>query len=535
LRADDIGAVNKQKAESPMAIELDTMTIAKVQACLTSGAFTAEDLTTACLARIAEFNPVYNAIIFENEDALDDAREIDRKRAAGEVLPPLAGVPLVVKDTMDMAGYPTTGGWRLLSSKTGGIDLFPERDSPVVARMRQAGCIILGKTNVPVLSATGTHADDSWAGPTINSAYPDGVPGGSSAGTASAVAAGFAVLGLAEETGGSIQNPASAHALVGVKPTFGLVPNTGVMPLGANTLDVMGPIARTVRDAAMMLDVLAGPCDDDPKTAYVGQHLPKGGYAASLNEHALTGARLGLYGEGWRKNTGGWRSQPLHADILSAYQRVQGEIAKLGAILIDDPMAGSGFADIAETVGGVDDFDIRGMEPLAYDLQVYLRNLGPKAAIKSFAAFAEATKSENPFSPSGVLSYLGQSTEFLKNCEHPDQAPDLSGFKSVRKTYVDILTRVFAEQNLDALVFPQMADLLPKAGSGESIRETTVCEINIAGLPVVTVPAGYLDDGSPFNLVFVGKPFSELTLMSLALHYEQAMQHRKIPQLRSAF
>ena len=518
-----------------MAIDLDTLTIAKVQAGLAAGDFTAEELTIACLARIAEFNPAYNAIIFENESALKEARAIDRRRADGEALPPLAGVPLVVKDTMDMAGYPTTGGWHLLSSKTGGTDLIPERDSPVVAHMRQAGCIILGKTNVPVLSATGTHADDSWAGPTINSAYPEGVPGGSSAGTASVVAAGFAVLGLAEETGGSIQNPASAHALVGVKPTFGLVPNTGVMPLGANTLDVMGPIARTVRDAALMLDALAGPHEDDPKTKDVGQYLPKDGYAASLKDKALDGARLGLYGEGWRKNTGGWRSQPLQADIVSAYQRAQGEIATLGAILIDDPMAGSGFADIAETVGGVDDFDIRGMEPLAYDLQVYLKNLGPNAAIKSFAAFAEATKSENPFSPTGVLSYLGQSPEFLKNSKHPDQAPDLSGFMAVRKTYVDILSRVFADQNLDALVFPQMADPLPKAGSGESIRETTVCEINIAGLPVVTVPAGYLEDGSPFNLAFVGKPFSELTLMSLALHYEQATHHRKIPMLKSAF
>ena len=518
-----------------MAIDLDTLTIAKVQAGLAAGEFTAEELIIACLARIAEFNPAYNAIIFANRSALDDAREIDRKRAAGQALPPLAGIPLVVKDTMDMAGYPTTGGWHLLSSKSGGIDLIPEHDSPVVARMRQAGCIILGKTNVPVLSATGTHADDSWAGPTINSAFPDGVPGGSSAGTASALAAGFAVLGLAEETGGSIQNPASAHALVGVKPTFGLVPNTGVMPLGANTLDVMGPIARTVRDAALMLDALAGPCEDDSKTKDVGQHLPKGGYAASLNEHALTGARLGLYGEGWRKNTGGWRSKPLHAEIVSTYQRAQGEIAKLGAILIDDPMAGSGFADLAETVGGVDDFDIRGMEPLAYDLQVYLQNLGPKAALRTFAEFAEATKSENPFLPTGVLSYLGQSREFLKNCEHPDKAPDLSGFMAVRKTYVDIITRVFAEQNLDALVFPQMADPLPRRGSGESIRETTVCEINIAGLPVVTVPAGYLHDGAPFNLVFVGKPFSELTLMSLALHYEQATKHRKIPDIKSAF
>jgi Asp-tRNA(Asn)/Glu-tRNA(Gln) amidotransferase A subunit family amidase len=518
-----------------MSIDLETLTVADIASALKECRFSAEDLILACIQRIAAFNPIYNAMIFENRSALDEARAIDRKRAEGELLPPLAGVPLVVKDTMDMAGYPTTGGWHLLCSQTGGIDLIPERDCPAVARLRKAGCIILGKTNVPILSATGTHADNSWAGPTINSAFLDGVPGGSSAGSASAVAAGFAVLGLAEETGGSIQNPASAHGLVGVKPTFGLVPNVGVMPLGANTLDVIGPITRTVRDAALMLDALAGPCDDDPKTKDIGPYLPEGGYAASLTETALKGARLGLYGEGWRKNSGGWRSMPLHPDIVSAYQRAQGEIVKLGAVLIDDPMAGSGFADIAETVGGVDDFDMRGMEPLAYDLQIYLKNLGPKAALKTFDEFAEATQSENPFSSTGVLSYLGQSPEFLENCKSPDKAPDLSGFMAVRKAYVDILMRVFAEQNLDALVFPQMADPLPKRGSDNYIRETTVCEINIGGMPVVTVPAGYLEDGSPFNLVFVGKPFSEVTLLSLALHYEQATLHRKTPTLKSAF
>lgn len=119
------------------------------------------------------------------------------------------------------------GGWHFLCSKAGGTGLIPGTDAPVVARMRAAGCVILGKTNVPVLSATGSHANDSWAGPTLNAMAPDLLPGGSSAGTATAVAASLAVLGLAEETGGSIQNPASAQGLVGIKPTFALVPNAG--------------------------------------------------------------------------------------------------------------------------------------------------------------------------------------------------------------------------------------------------------------------------------------------------------------------
>ncbi|WP_043353417.1 amidase, partial [Methylobacterium sp. B1] len=187
---------------------LSEMTVADAQAAFARGV-TAEALTRAFLARIENYNPRYNAVIFLNPHAVEEARAIDRRRAAGEALGPLAGVPVVIKDTMDVAGLPTTAGWHFLCAKAGGVDLMPATDAPVVARMRAAGCVILGKTNVPVLSATGSHANDSWAGPTLNAMAPDLLPGGSSAGTATAVAASLAVLGLAEETGGSIQNPAS--------------------------------------------------------------------------------------------------------------------------------------------------------------------------------------------------------------------------------------------------------------------------------------------------------------------------------------
>lgn len=169
------------------APDLGTLTVAQVQEGFRTGAFTAQSLAEACMTQIDAFNAHYNAIIFINDEAIEDARAIDRRRLAGEALGPLAGVPVVVKDPMDMVGFPTTAGWSLLYSKTGGVDLMPATDSPVVARMRAAGAIILGKTNVPVLSHTGTHADDSWAGPTLNVAMPGRVPGGSSAGRKSVV------------------------------------------------------------------------------------------------------------------------------------------------------------------------------------------------------------------------------------------------------------------------------------------------------------------------------------------------------------
>lgn len=504
-----------------MSIDFETLTIDAIQQGFAAGAFTAEDLTRACLARIAECNARLNAIIFLNDNAVEEARAADRRRKAGEPLGPLAGVPFVAKDTMNVAGLPTTGGWHLLSSKAGGIDLIPEKDACVVARMRAAGAILIGKTNVPVLSATGTHADDSWAGPTLNAVDPALVPGGSSAGTAAAVASGMVVVGLAEETGGSIQNPAAAHGLVGVKPSFGLVSNAGVMPLAASTLDVMGPIARTVRDAAHVLDVLAGYSSADPKTIAGLGSKPRGGYAASLRQHRLRGRRLGLYGPGWRKQSLGWRGKPLSPEVGDAYVRAQKALKGRGVELVGDPFAGTGFADLARTTEGGDEYDVRGMESLPYDLDMFLRALGPNGPIRRFADFAEATKAEDAFAAGGVLNYLAGFKEFEACKADPTKPPGLKNFYEVREAYLTIFNEVMARHALDGLVFPQMADPLPKRGAGIGIRETTVAEINIAGLPAATVPAGRLASGEPFNLIFVGPLWSEAKLLGMADDFEQ--------------
>lgn len=485
---------------------------------------TAEALTRAFLARISVYNPHYNAIINLNPEALDEAREIDRRRAAGETLGPLAGVPVVIKDTMDMVGLPTTAGWHFLASQAGGVDLIPETDAPVISRMKAAGCVILGKTNVPILSATGTHASNSWAGPTLNTVAPDRMPGGSSAGTATAVGASMAVLGLAEETGGSIQNPAAAQGLVGLKPTFGLVPNSGVVPLAGSTRDVVGPIARTVRDAALTLDVIAGYCAEDPKTvAGIGKR-PKGGYSAGLSATALHGKRLGLYGPGWRQ-------VDLSPACARLYQRAQGEIIGRGAMLLEDPFSGSDFASLGRPLSADYYFDARGMEGCAYDLELYLRRLGPSAAIRDYKALAALTKAEDPFAPGGVLAYMTTLPETEISIRDPLRPPPYADFLAAKEAYLEVVEAVFTKHQLDGLVFPQMRREVPYLHSTDVIQETTVCEINIAGMPVVTVPAGYYPSGAPFNLVFVGKLWDEAALLAMAYDYEQATKYRVAPLL----
>lgn len=507
---------------SPLDLDTIDLTVTGVRRGFETGTFGAEALVRALLERIAARNPHLNALIFLDPNAIATARAIDEARAAGAPLGPLAGVPIVVKDTMDMVGHPTTGGWAKLASRAGGVDLMPERDATVVARMKAAGCVILGKTNVPILSASGTHADDSWAGPTLNGFDPAVVPGGSSAGTATAVAAGLCVFGLAEETGGSIQNPAAAQGLVGIKPSFALVPNTGVLPLGGATLDVVGPIARTVEDAAAALDALAGPDAEDEKTVAVGDRRPPGGFALALAapDAGFAGARLGLWGPGWRRIEG-WRGKPMDPAVATAYQTACRRIAAAGATLVADPFAGSGFADLAETVGGLEDYDIRGMEGLPNDLERHLARLGPSAAVRSFAELVAVAGADDPFAPGGVLSYLGTVAAFRAGRADPTAAPDRRDFELLRGRYREILDAVFARHGLDAMVFPQALDPLPERHAREAIRESTVCEINIAGIPGVTVPAGRSAGGEPFALIFVGPAWSEARLLRLARAWER--------------
>jgi Asp-tRNA(Asn)/Glu-tRNA(Gln) amidotransferase A subunit family amidase len=503
-------------------IDVVALTVEDARAALATHHYTARQLAEAFLARIADYNPGYNAIITPNPNALHEADEVDRRAADGETLGLLSGIPVVVKDTMDMAGLPTTAGWKPLSSRAGGIDLIPETDSAVVARLRAAGAVILGKTNVPIFCVSAQNANDSWAGPTYNAAAPLRAPGGSSAGTATAIAASFAVVGLGEETGGSIQYPAGYQALVGIKPTFGLVPNTGVMPLGGSTRDVMGPIARTVKDAAYALEAISGYTPADPKTVAAIGHVPPGGYVAALVGATLRGKRLGLYGPGWL-------NVPLAKETGELYDRVIVELRRQGAVVVADPFADSDFASIAKPMGEWK-YDQRGEESVAYDLENYLARMGRTAVTHSIAELRRVT-GQDPFAESGPLGYERLQPAFLDSLAHPSIPPDLQGFLEAREHYIATFNAVMRRHKLDAVVFPQTVAEAPLLRSDQWIDSTTVSQINIGGFPGITVPAGYYSSGTPFALIFVGPLWDEPSLLRLAYAYEQHTHARTPPKL----
>lgn len=483
-----------------------TLTLTETLKALETGKYTSVELVEAFLKRIDTYEPYYNAFTQMNPDALADAAASDERRAKSRKdVGPLEGVPIVIKDSLDVKGMPTTSGWPLTSPITGGISLIPETDAPVVKRLRDAGAIFIGKTNLPILAGSGNNANNSAYGPTYNALNQEWAPGGSSSGSATSVAGGFAVAGMAEETGGSIQNPASAQSLYGVKPTFGLVPNTGNFPLAGWTRDVLGPLAQSVEDAALMLDVLAGNTPEDPKTG--AAVVPSGGYTSQFSTNALKGKRVGLYGPGWRTGN----NSVLSPETAQLYADAVEKLEAQGATVVEDPFAGSGFAAL-RSAGG--DSGTRGNN---WAIEQYLKRLGPSAAVHSIEELNAWADTHGFEGDTRINNMLGDVS----------QEPDWTPFLQNRANYLSIFNQVMDEHHLDALVFPQQVQEIGPIFGG-TVAASTVSEINIAGLPGVVVPDGAYASGKPFNLIFLDRQWSEAELLGYAYDFADAYGGRVI-------
>ena len=521
VMASDLAAQADSRVVKPdQAIDVVELTVDRIQAAYSDGDYTAVQLTQTFLDRIEQYEEYYNAFISMNPDALLTAAELDRRYAASGPVGLLHGVPVVIKDNIDQARRVTTAGFDGFSSATGGVDMIPDDNAAVVDRLQGAGAIILGKTNLPDFAGHGTRTNSTVAGVTLNPYNVDKAPGGSSGGSATAVNASFAVLGLGTETGGSLQNPASAQALVAVKPTYGLVPIEGIVPLSGTYVDVVGPLARSVRDAARTLDVIAGPTPEDPATYAAVDHMPESGYLAALDGVTLEGKRFGLVGPGWREQ---WL--PLDPLTEVEYRKAVSTLESLGAEVVEDPFEDSGFIEL---------YNERPRVPSqgGYDMLLYLQGLGPDAPFNSIEEWEAASGQE-------YRRGRGRGGQAPTLPARPSATEAGDAFQAWRMQVRALYRGVLKQYDLDGLFFPQAGapnrDLLEDPERPDynpnNWPELPSNIINDFGVPVVTVPYSYYEDGTPFVLVFIGDLWTEAELLGYAYVLEQATRSRVPPEL----
>lgn len=465
---------------------------------------TSEALVDDYQSRIAALNGEIHAVIGLNPRALAEGRASDARRAAAQTRGPLDGLPILVKDNIDIAGLPTTAGSLALARN------IRSASATVVARLRGAGAVILGRTNLSEwANIRSEHSSSGWSavgGLTRNPYMLDRTACGSSSGSAAAVAAGMAAAAVGTETDGSISCPSSMNGLVGLKPTVGLVSRNGIVPI-SHTQDTAGPIARTVRDAAILLTAMAGSDPADPATADADAHRID--YTTALDAHALKGVRLGV---------ARFLFKGFTPETLGVFNRALAVLEARGAILVD-----------------VDDYNMEKIgknenlvlqTELKADLDSYLAGSPPAVKSRTLAqliAFDDAHPEE--------MTWFGQGyfvkAERTKGLQDPAYIEARA--TNLRLAGPEGIDRLLKEHGVVALISPTqnpawVIDLVngDSGGAGDSSLPA------IATYPYITVPMGEVH-GLPVGVSFIGPKWSEARLLGLAYDYEQASHAARQP------
>ncbi|MGH3089875.1 MAG: amidase [Rubrobacteraceae bacterium] len=494
------------------SFELAEMTISRMREEMRSGTLTSADLVRLYSERVSVIDgqgPAMNSVLEINPEAAEIASTLDGERDLGRERGPLHGVPVFVKDNIDTADSMTTTAGSLALEGS-----VAKEDATVAARLREAGAVILGKTNLSEwANFRSTQSSSGWSsrgGQSLNPYSLDRSPSGSSSGSASAVAANLAAASLGTETNGSILSPAAANGVVGLKPTVGLTSRAGVIPI-AESQDTVGPIARTVEDAAIMLGALAGPDFRDPATRE-GEGNSHSDYTRFLDPDGLRGARIGVSRDTY------FGYSPEADEVTEAAIE---EMRNLGAEVVDP-------ADIptaAEMAGGD-----AGLTVLLYEfkdgINKYLSTLedGFPETLEELISFNEDNRDR-------VMPYFGQELFEQAQEKGPltDEAYKEALEESRRLSRADGIDAVMDEKDLDALVAPTgspavKVDLI----NGDHFLGASSTPSAMAGYPAITVPAGH-SFGLPIGLTFTGRAFSEPTLIKLAYAFERATLHRRPP------
>jgi Asp-tRNA(Asn)/Glu-tRNA(Gln) amidotransferase A subunit family amidase len=471
-------------------------TIRELQADMASGATTAVELVRFYLRRIEAFDregPRLNAVIALNPRADAVAAALDAERRRGRTRGPLHGIPVLLKDNLDTADMPTTGGCLALSGRV------PSQDAFQVRRLRDAGAVVLGKANLHEL-ALGLTTISSLGGQTLNPYDLTRAPGGSSGGSGVAAAANFAAFTFGTDTSGSIRIPASHNAIVGLRPSAGLSSRGGVIPFG-HTQDSVGPMARTVTDVALVLDATVGHDPSDPVTAAAIGKMPAS-YASSLQDEALRGARIGVLTELFG-------TAPEDQPVAAVVRRAVDDMRARGATAVDVTVPNLGALLMASNLL---------VQELKFDLRDYLRR-PPQAAVTSLEALLA----------SGL--HTAQFAGFIEGANAlPDDYPASDDYRK-RLGARDVLRRAVVEvmdaNRLDAFVYPTVRRIAPLIG-GNQIGSNAGLSAQ-SGCPAISVPAGFVESGFPVGVELLGRPFAEPVLLALAYSYEQATRRRRPP------
>ncbi len=493
--------------------ELDEITISDLAEKMTSGTYTSRSITEMYLARIESVDrqgPALHSVIELNPEALAIADALDKERKEKGPRGPLHGIPVLIKDNIDTADrMATTAGSLAL------VGARPPEDAFLVQQLRRSGAVILGKTNLSEwANIRSNHSTSGWSGRgglTKNPYALDRNTSGSSSGSAAAVAANLCAAAVGTETDGSIVSPSSINGIVGLKPTVGLVSRTGVVPI-SHSQDTAGPMARTVRDAAILLGALTGIDENDPATSR--SHRTPVDYVRQLDADRLKGVRIGVVRKYFGFLPGVDEIMKGALDALTAQ----------GAILIDP-------ADIT-TIGKFDDSETIVLHyELKADLNKYLARLGPDAPVHSLKEIIEY----NEHHVTTEMTFFGQETFLKAEAKGPLSSKEyLNALKKnhqlARKEGIDA---VMDKYKLDALVAPTdspgwVTDLI----TGDHYIGGSSTAAAVAGYPSITVPAGSLF-GMPVGISFFGRAWSESLLIRLAYAYEQTTKCRRQPRFLS--
>ncbi|HMJ19642.1 MAG TPA: amidase [Gemmatimonadaceae bacterium] len=492
--------------------ELEEATITDLQAGMSAGRMTSHSITQLYMARIEELDrkgPTLRHVLEINPDALAIADSLDRERKSGRVRGPLHGVPILLKDNIDTADSMTTTAGSLALEGS-----IPLQDAFIAAKLRAAGAVLLGKANLSEwANIRSTHSSSGWSGRGGQAKNPyvlDRNPCGSSSGSGGAVSANLCAGAIGTETDGSIVCPSSACGIVGIKPTLGLVSRSGIIPI-AHSQDTAGPMARTVRDAAIILNALTG-IDTRDSTTMANRSRGQIDYTRFLDPNGLRGARIGVA----RAKFFGY------SDVTDKLVNDAIDAMKTNGAVIVDP------ANI-ETAGKFDDSELDVLlYELKADLNAYLAGLGPKAPVRTLQNIIDFNENHR----AQEMPWFGQELFIQAQAKGPltDKKYRDALAKDLRMSRTEGIDATMKKYKLDAIVAPTggpawVTDLV----NGDHFSGASSTPAAVAGYPNINVPAGY-SHNLPVGISFFGRAYSEPTLIKIAYAYEQATKHRRAPQ-----